>query len=110
MKEGLHAVKHELFSQQLIVHPSRMFMINTSHPVSFNGDGAGRRSDLIYMNVQDQAPLISSEVSMKQNTAKLSEACRSFLSLLQETWGGSEEGKVPFLYLPVLFLAAVPHL
>lgn len=103
MKEGLHAGKHELFPQQLIVHTSRMFMINTSQPTSFNGDGAGRRSDLIYMNAG------SSEVSMKQNIAKISEACHSFLSLLQETWGGPRREKFLFsIYPPGIIFSRSP--
>lgn len=73
--------------------------------MSFNGDGAGRRSDLIYMNV-----LISSEVSMKQNIAKISEARRSFLSLSSRRPGGGpkREKFLSSIYPPGIIFSRSP--
>lgn len=71
------------------------------HPIaSLNVDAAGRRSDSFTSTCR-----ISSEVSMKQNIAKISEARRSFLSLLQETWGGEKSSS---FYPPAIIFSRSP--
>lgn len=109
-------MRQELFPEQWILHPSLMLMINAPRWVSsLKGGVAGRRSDVIYMNVHDLLRLVSSEAAMKQNRARISgaEVCRSFRSFSwRRTWGsggGGEGGwrtgsthqhQAPFLRLP----------
>lgn len=104
-------MRQELFPEQWILHPSLMLMINAPRRVSsLKGGGgvAGRRSDVIYMNVHDLLRLVSSEAAMKQNRARISgaEVCRSFRSFSwRRTWGkwGGGEEPVPSISIRPLF-------
>lgn len=86
-----------------------MLMINAARRVSsLKGVGgvAGRRSDVIYMNVHDLLRLVSSEAPMKQNRARISGAEVASFFLLEEDLGevdGGSEEPVPSISIRPLF-------